>query len=297
MSTPLSPTAREIQEQIESNTSAVDHFSSFAGHRQHMTALALRDVAPEAGLRLCILGAGNCYDVDLVKLASSYREIHLVDVDPAALARARQPLGADAGAKVFSHAPLDLSGLFDRLDRWARLEVEPQELLGHAAEASAQIARSLPGPFDVVISACLLSQIQLAIYNVLSAAHPLFDAVRHVANLTHLRTLAALMAPAGRAFFATDVASNDLFPLAEVREQSDLRPLLATLVRSGTVVFAVSPDLLTWTAREDPVVQRAVEVSEPVDAWLWQNGPDRLFLVYALELRARAKEARLPTLT
>src|SRR5262252_612142 len=195
VSTPLSPTAREIQEQIESNTSAVDHFSSFAVHRQHMTALALRDVAPEAGLRLCILGAGNCYDVDLVKLASSYREIHLVDVDPAALARARQPLGADAGAKVFSHAPLDLSGLFDRLDRWARLEVEPQKLLGHAAEASAQIARSLPGPFDVVISACLLSQIQLAIYNVLSAAHPLFDAVRHIVNLTHLRTLAGLMAP------------------------------------------------------------------------------------------------------
>jgi hypothetical protein len=82
-----------------------------------------------------------------------------------------------------------------------------------------------------------------------------------------------------------------------VKEQGDLRPLLGTLVRSGAVIFAVSPDLLTWTAREDPVLQGAVEMSEPVDAWLWQNGPDRIFLVYALDLRARPMVARLPSLT
>src|SRR5262249_29984702 len=120
--------------------------------------------------------------------------------------------------------------------------------------------------------------------NVMSSDHRLFEAVRQLVNLAHLRTLAGLLAPDGRALLATDVASDEDYPLAGVAPASDLRPFLGELAAAGKVVFAVPPDLLAWTVREDPVLTRTVTLSEPITAWLWHNGPQRIFLVYAVEL-------------
>ncbi len=40
----------------------------------------------------------------------------------------------------------------------------------------------------------------------------------------------------------------------------------------------------------DPVLKRVVYASDPVDLWLWHNGPERTFLVYAMELLRRKVE-------
>jgi hypothetical protein len=109
--------------------------------------------------------------------------------------------------------------------------------------------------------------------------------VRQLINLAHLRTLASLVAPDGRAVLVNDVASNQDYPLGSLAPGGDLRPLLGELVSTGKVIFAVRPDLLAWTAREDPMLSRSTTLSEPTAAWLWHNGPDRIFLVYSMELR------------
>jgi hypothetical protein len=288
---PLSTAAAEIDEQAASNASALEHFDTFASHRAHTSALVLGRASSQQGLRLCILGAGNCYDIDIDAVAAVYREVHLVDLDRAALERARERASARARDRIVCHAPVDISGFLPQLDRWARFDVRPDELVKLVGASAPQIARGLPGPFDVVVSACVISQIQLAVFNVMSPAHPLFNAVRLVANLTHLRLLAGLTAPTGRACLITDVSSNDLYPLAQVDAAADLRPLLTTLVSSGAIIYAVGPDLLASTAREDPLLQETVEMSGPVDAWLWQNGPDRIFLVYAVEMLPRKATA------
>jgi hypothetical protein len=121
--------------------------------------------------------------------------------------------------------------------------------------------------------------------NVLSSEHRLFEATRQLVNLTHLRTLARLVTPSGRALLASDVASDEIYPFGELDPSADQLPLLAELSRTGSVVFAVQPELLVWTVREDPVLQRSVEMSTPLAAWIWKNGPERVFLVYAAELR------------
>jgi len=283
--------AGEVHEQKASNLSAIPHYGAFAGHRAHLTALTMAGAS--AAQRLCVLGAGNCYDLDLERLTALFKEIHLVDIDQAAVRRARERLRGVAKAKVFVHAPLDLSGLVDRLDRWRSFQVQPQELMQHPARISAHIAERLPGPFDVVLSACVLSQIHLAVLNVLSVEHRLFEATRQLVNLTHLRTLARLAAPTGRALLATDVASDEIYPFGELDEAADHLPLLAQLSRAGSVVFAVQPELLAWTVREDPVLQRSFELSAPLAAWIWKNGPDRVFLVYAAELRPLARSGSI----
>jgi hypothetical protein len=157
--------------------------------------------------------------------------------------------------------------------------VQPPELFEHPGRTAQAIAQKLPGPFDVVLSACVLSQMQLAALNVLSSGHRFFEPVRQLINLAHLRTLASLVAPDGRAVLVNDVASNQDYPLGSLAPGGDLRPL------PGELICAVRPDLLAWTAREDPMLSRSTTLSEPTAAWLWHNGPDRIFLVYSMELR------------
>jgi hypothetical protein len=283
-----SSVAAEVDEQRGSNASAVAHFDAFAAHREKLTELVLSGVSREAGLRLCVLGAGNCYDLDLARLAGAFREIHLVDLDPAALVRAAARLDEAPRGKIVPHAPLDLSGMLDRLEQWKAFQVQPQELMEHPARASQAVVERLPGPFDVVLSSCVLSQMHLTILNVLSSQHRLFEAARHLLNLAHLRTLAALLAPGGRGLLVTDVATDADHPFGSVAADFDGRALLAELMTAGRAISAVRPDLLAWTAREDPMLKERVTLSAPVDAWLWHNGPERIFLVYAMELRPTA---------
>src|SRR4051794_15221122 len=167
----------QASEQALANQSALAHFSSFEVHRQRLTAFAL-SAAPKSDATLCVLGAGNCFDLDLDALARRYQEVHLVDLDAAALQRAfdRQP--AATKERLVLHAPVDLSGLLDRIDRWSRFQVTPEELMGHADATARQLRSGLGGPFDVVLSACMLSQMQLSVLNVLTDQHRLFEAVR-----------------------------------------------------------------------------------------------------------------------
>jgi hypothetical protein len=66
--------------------------------------------------------------------------------------------------------------------------------------------------------------------------------------------------------------------------ESDPKDLLADVVSQGRCIDIADPRRIAWTAEIDPMLRRAVRASAPVDAWLWQNGPERVFLVYAMEL-------------
>jgi hypothetical protein len=279
--------ARELtEEQRLSNESALPHFDTFAGHRGRLTAAVSARHRPGSPARLCVLGAGNAYDLDLPLLAGLFREIHLVDIDEDALGRAYARQDAATQARLFLHAPIDLSGLFDRIEAWRDFRVTPDELAAYPEDASNRIVKSLPGPFDVVVSACILTQMQLSMLSALSASHRLFEASRQLLNVMHLRTLAKLLVPKGKAILASDLSSNLLFPLSP--GATDLKAVLVDVLSAGKFFYAAHPDLLAWTSQEDPVLRRLARVSPPLDAWLWQNGTDRTFLVYALELERLA---------
>jgi hypothetical protein len=275
--------ARElVEEQRLSNESAIPYFDEFAQHRERLTAAVSARHRKGAPARLCVLGAGNAYDLDLRLLASLFQEIHLVDIDDGALAAAYARQDTATQARLSLHAPVDLSGLFDRIEAWREFRVTPEELVAYPEEASNRVVASLPGPFDVVVSACILTQMQLSMLSALSASHRLFEASRQLLNVMHLRTVAKLLVPGGRAILASDLSSNLLFPLSP--GATDLKALLIDVLSAGKFFYAVHPDLLAWASREDPVLQRLARVSPPVDVWLWKNGAERTFLVYALEL-------------
>jgi hypothetical protein len=271
-------------EQALANLSALPHFSSFGDHRQRLTGLA-EALAPVSAGTLCVLGAGNCFDLDLDLLAGRYEAVHLVDLDLGALERAVARQQAATRERLVLHAPLDLSGLLDRIDRWSRFQVTPEELMGHADATAAALRARVGGPFDVVLSACMLSQMQLSVLNVLSEQHRLFQAVRWTLNLTHFRTLAALTRPSGRALFATDVSSGALHALDALAPAADCVALLWELVTQRRVFDFADPKRIAALFSDDPLLREAFQPFEVNDAWLWSNGPEAKFLVYASELQ------------
>ncbi len=278
--------SEQLEQQKESNRSAVAHRSWFLPHRQRLTDLICAQATPGLALRLCVLGAGNCHDLDLPQLAERFSELHLVDIDRAALERAREEQVDAVRQRLVLHE-VDLSGLHQELEAWRDLLVSEQALLESPKLASRRIAAALPGDFDVVVSACLLSQLQLVLRAVLSEHHRLFQAARQLQNLVHLRSMIRLLAPGGRALLVNDLTSDLTYPLHELSPDADLCALVGELVRAGNVIYAVNPELIALTAREDPYLSRHAELLPLQHAWLWRNGPLRTFLVYALELLRR----------
>jgi hypothetical protein len=284
----MSRVDEELAEQQASNSSGLAYFDDFRGHREQLTAL-IRETKPLGQAeRLCVLGAGNAYDLQLEELLLSFSEVHLVDIDPAAVARARERVEPGARARLFAHAPLDLSGMFQELERWGRMEVTPQELIAAPSVGAKRIAAALPGPFDLVVSSCLLTQLQLTLLHVLGDRHQLFVALRELLTLTHLRTLSLLTAPRGKALLVTDLCDDTAFAPGRPRDADDLGPLMDELVQAGQVIYSAHPELFRITLQDDPVLLRTFEPAQRSAPWLWQNGPERRFLVYALTLPRKA---------
>ncbi|HYQ26017.1 MAG TPA: hypothetical protein VER04_02325 [Polyangiaceae bacterium] len=280
----MSTVEQQLEAQRVANTSGLPHFEAFQGHRAELTQLILGSAAagPET---LCVLGAGNAYDLELEALLDRFAHVHLADIDADAVARARQRAPEAARSRLLTHAPLELSGMFHELERWGRLQVTPQELAMAPATGAKRVAGALPGPFDVVVSSCLLTQLQLSLLRVIGDQHPLFVVLRELLSLTHLRTLAALTRPGGRALLVTDLCEAAAFPAGLPREPSDLTGLMNELVASGHVVHSSHPGVLERTLTSDPPLSRAFGRPTPSEPWLWHNGPERLFLVYGLTLQ------------
>jgi hypothetical protein len=282
------PLAAAVAEQLDSNASAIGHEATFAEHRARLTR-EIAERAPASGLgRLCLLGVGNANDVDLGALAPYFREIHLVDIDPDAVARAIARVPQALRAQMIPHVPVDASGLFDRLEGWLTDPPKLEALGGIVGDAVARVVAALPGPFDVVVSCSLLTQLQLVLLQVLRDTHPRFVELREVVNRAHVRALGGLLAPNGVALLVTDLTNNDIFPpLAGVTADADLGKLMSDAIAAGGIIFVAHPGFLSSEMRRDPDLKQAFAVRFPIGPWLWHNGPSQVLLVYALEVRRK----------
>jgi hypothetical protein len=276
-----------ITGQIESNRSALGHEGHFAGHRTRLTA-EIRARAPAGGRgRLCLLGAGNANDVDLEAVAGDFAEVHLVDVDAQAVERARARVAPARRGRIILHAPVDVMGVSERLDAWSRSPPSMDAIAGESVGGLERVARSLSGPFDIVVSCCLLTQLQLVLLEVVGDGHPRFAELRSIVSAIHVRLLAALLAPGGVGLLVTDLTGSDTYPFGHLPPDADLGRLMGELLAAGNIIGAAHPGGLSAVIRRDPALSAAYETRFPIGPWLWQNGPDSIYLVYGLEIAAR----------
>lgn len=256
----------------------------YAAHRARFTALL---AARGNGGRLCLLGAGQCHDVDLELLASRFAEIHLVDIDEAAVHEAIERQPPAVKALLRPHTPVDLSGFERHFKRWKRNAPTARDIAAASASAVTSAAR-LAGPFDVVASACVLTQMSFRARDALGERHPMLAPLRISLVKAHVATLIGLTAPGGTALLVTDLTSSTSFPLSDETAQQNLFDVMGDIVAAGAYYHAANPNLIEEVVQSDPVLSSMAGESELLEPWLWTGTLDRTYLVYALAFHRRA---------
>jgi len=176
--------------------------------------------------------------------------------------------------------------MFDQLEAWAGAPPAAGALDGIVADAVARVAGVLPGPFDVVASCSLLTQLQLVLLQVIGDTNPRFGELREAVNRAHVRVLGALLAPGGVALLVTDLTDSGIYPpLNHVAANADLGRLMSDIIAGGHFIFVAHPGQLSSEMRRDSELKQQFAVRFPIGPWLWRNGPSQVLLVYALEVR------------
>jgi hypothetical protein len=271
---------RAQQAEHKGNREVRDLWERYAGHRQHLTT-QLQELAP--GGRLCLLGAGNGNDLDLEALAGRFQEIHLVDIDPAALSRAIGRQSPSTRARLHSHAPVDLSGLYHQLALH-----RPPSADALVAGGAAEVLRQLPRGFDVVASCCVLSQMSWALENLAAPGAPPLALLQQVLVRIHLRTILALLRAQGAALLAADLISSDGYPLDELPPDEDLAALAGRLAAERLAYPVSNPELLRQVLRHDDELARLARPAELGAPWLWSGPKGLTYLVCPIVLRRAA---------
>jgi hypothetical protein len=252
-------------------------------HREKFTqvVLSLAASAPNSSARLCILGAGKCNDLDLARLSQAYREVHLVDLDAPSLASAVSREAPEVRNRLQPHAPVDLSLLSaKRASKWQRRAPTPTEIEAAAETTLHGLLARLPGPFDVVVSACVLTQLGFALNQSFRETNPRLGALRLSIVRTHLRTLCGLTAPYGRSLFVSDLAASSHYPpLATLPADADLDQVTREVVKAQAFYQVARPDLVS-----DLLSEVAEREPTPVPPWLWTGPHERTYLVYGFKV-------------
>jgi hypothetical protein len=268
----------------KNNRATGARWEGFAEHRARMTMLAIE----ARGETLAVLGAGNCNDLDLPALAARFREIHLVDLDEEAVRRARDRQPPEVASKLVLHAPVDLSGAFDRLAAFKTKPATPAEQARLPRESVEKILAALPGRFDVVLSACMLSQLMHSCYVALGIEHPQLQTMAAALALAHLRSLSALVAPGGTGLLVTDTISSETYALEELWGDQPPLALLDQIDRANRTLSGTAPSFLKKILRDDPEIAPLVSAPRLLEPWLWRFTEEMTFLVYALAFDRRA---------
>ena len=252
----------------------------YAAHREEFTRAVLSAAPKQAG-RLCVLGAGKCNDLDLSRLAQAYGELHLVDLEPALVASAVSREDSVTRGRLLPHAPVDLAVLSaKRASKWRRRAPNAAELEAAASTTLQGLLARLSGPFDVVVSACVLTQLGFALSQSFPESHPLLGPLRIATARVHLQTLVGLTAPHGTALFVSDLASSNHYPLDALPKDAKLDEVLGDVVAKRSFYHLARPDLIRGLLEEVAPGRQLT----PLLPWLWTGPLNRTYLVYGFEI-------------
>ena len=277
--------------QAEFNAESRGQWDAFEAHRRRVSAL-LGAGTTEGGTRLCVLGAGNCNDLELPALLASHREVHLVDLDPAALDAGVARQGVADHPSLVRHGGIDVTGMLESIGSWSPLSpITDAELNALAQWPADRVGLALPGPFDHVASTCLLSQLLDSAYRAIGDRHPRFRIVVRALRDGHLRLLARLVSPGGRGTLITDVTSSEHFPPLPDVPEHDLADLLPTLERNRAYIAGVLPRSIIAALRAEIGRGLGVIGFETIPPWRWRLH-SRIYLVWALRWRMVANRPK-----
>lgn len=269
-----------VARQLRLNRETLDNWRLYRSHREAVADLICRPPQP-ASARLCILGAGNCNDLDLARFTGRFAQVHLVDLDRQAMAKGVQRQSPLAPGSISLHGGVDLTGILKTLATWERYRPGRESIAHCIREARAFAGLPFPGRFQVAASMCLLSQVIDSIVSVTgSGAVPreLVETLRQ----RHLRLLAELLLPGGVGHLVTDFAREPrgTHPSRETSPEPE-----SAAGASGSAFLGLNPRELRESVSNDAVLRTQVRHARVSPSWLWRQNPRRTLRVCAIQFQ------------
>ncbi|MES2791061.1 MAG: hypothetical protein V4719_15720 [Planctomycetota bacterium] len=261
---------RFTAEQVRRNREAREGWDLYHHHRERVTNLLLYS-AGSPDQTLCVLGAGNCNDLDLKRLRERFRQIQLIDLDGEALAAGCEQQGMTDDAGILLLGGIDVTNLAPRLQAWKPDQpVAAHEIQGALLDA---MARPLPGlpteQFDVVVSVGLLTQIIEMVLLSLGPQHPQFLELLSAVRLRHLRLLLELTKPGGTAALIFEVVSTLTCPELLETSEAALWPVLQQAIEKHNFFTGANPAIINQIFQRDPELSAAIVKLGHTNPWLW----------------------------
>jgi hypothetical protein len=274
----LDGAATVLAEQRRFNRETRELWDGMASHRKRVTREALR-IAPKQ--RACILGAGNCNDLELAALKAGFDEVHLVDIDGEALALGIERQGLSSDPAIRAHPGVDIAG-FSELGPTADSTHIARVFRSHGArfDTTLKVPRC-----DVVVSCCVLSQLIGTLVTLLGANHPQSKELAVVLREAHLELLLEHTLPGGSLLFISDMVSSDTAPELHDCPDVGLAKLRDELIGRHNYFHGTNPHLIErWFSAQSSRAGR-IERRPP---WRWRFG-ERAFLVTALRVERQGR--------
>lgn len=264
------------------NRASQTSWRAFAAHREQITSR----LETAAGSSLCVLGAGNCNDLDLVRLTARWEQIRLVDIDAEAMqagvANQFHTAGGMGKRERIEFSACDLTGTLEQCHAVAQVPSSENFARLRGALAGLPAVGQLGGPYTAVASTCLLSQLITILQRAVGEASPELRPLVELVRLQHLRTVAELTAPGGTAVLFTDFVSSDTQPqLVDAPEM-----VMERVVREQGCFPGMNPLLIQRLLGEAPLASYWAEPPAMSAPWVWDLGP-RSYLVTAITCRRR----------
>ncbi len=263
-----------LHEQIRRNALSAGCWQSYAGHRRQVTGLLCDLPLDRPTPSLCVLGAGNCNDLDLQQLADRFATMCLVDVDGDAMHQAihRQKMHDVSRIRILGR--VDLTGLIDVLDdRTIDDPVGQQRLRRFVQRSEPWVPGSLEGlagSFDVVVSVCTISQLIDSIVLSLGQAHPNFLELVFAVRRQHLQLMRALLRSGGRGVLVTDFVSSETCPELVDASPERLPSLCAQLIRQHNFFTGLNPMAIAHLLSQDDLFKNQTDEVRLTAPWSWQ---------------------------
>lgn len=281
-----------LEKQAHLNRSTRGQWALYASHRQELERLL---VPARVGGRVCVLGAGNCNDLDLPWMTQVFSQIVLVDIDGDALSRAVKFQKVDTSPRIRLHGGFDLTAIATQLGTWPSRSPTAAQVDACVAQSNADTsaaAAQLEGPFDVVLSPCVLSQLITPLRDHLGEGQPGFAPLLAAMRARHLRLMFDLLAPGGKGIFACDLFSSAVRPELPRIHKDRLADVMKTMLASGRFFSGLDPASIAAVLERHPALARQAAKLTPHPPWLWHLGLGKSYLVYALTFQKAAGQGR-----
>ncbi len=269
------------EKEKSNNRDTRNSWETYRSHREKMMEL-IQANKPVQGGSLCLLGAGNCNDVDLAVLLDFFDSVSLMDLDKEALAHGIAYQKVEKHPKLSLHAGIDLSGILPYMERWTKHAPSNREksLCLHSVQYSDPLA-SYHGQFDLVLPCCLLSQMILGIKATRLSQKDQRQLIE-LLRIQHVRQMHALLRPHGIGIFVTDVISSDTLPELRNNAFTPSLDLLNKLVKERNYFSGLNPfAMLNLLSNHFPSPIQA-SLTQP---WVWHLSEKRSFLNYAIGVK------------